>query len=131
MNGDVGDDLLYGNEGQDTLNGGDGNDTLNGGKDRDFLHGGAGDDLLFGGLGEDTLFGGIGSDRFVLDLGSTDTVINFEVGIDKFVLPQGLSFQQLQITSTPNSTLLRVTQTTQILANLVGINGAIGLSDFL
>jgi Ca2+-binding RTX toxin-like protein len=105
---------------------------LIGGEDSDFLNGGEGDDWLFGGLGGDTLFGGIGSDRFGLIAGSdTDTIINFEVGIDKLVLPDGLSFQQLQIVPTQNGTLLQVAGTGQILANFVGINGAIGSSDFL
>ncbi|MEG4882149.1 hypothetical protein QUB75_15340, partial [Microcoleus sp. K1-B6] len=132
INGGDGDDLLYGNEGQDTINGDSGSDTLIGGKDNDLLNGGAGDDWLFGDLGEDTLIGGIGSDQYVLNgEGGTDTVINFEVGVDKFVLSEGLSFQQLQFSATPNGTLLRVAGTDRVLANLVGVNGAIGSSDFL
>jgi len=132
INGGDGDDLLYGNEGQDNINGDAGNDTLYGGKDSDILNGGAGDDWLFGGAGEDTLIGGLGSDRFVLGAdGGIDTVINFEVGVDKFVLTGGLSFQQLQFSATPDGTLLRVAGTGQVLANLVGVNGAIGSSDFL
>ncbi|WP_333119228.1 DUF4347 domain-containing protein [Microcoleus sp. SVA1_B3] len=132
VNGGDGDDLLYGNEGQDTINGDVGSDTLIGGKDSDLLNGGAGDDWLFGDLGDDTLSGGIGSDRFVLSAdGGTDTVINFEVGVDKFVLTGGLSFQQLQLSPTPNGTLLQVAGTDRVLGNLIGVNGAIGSSDFL
>ncbi len=132
ISGGAGEDLLYGNEGEDTLNGGDSNDTLNGGKDNDILNGGEGDDLLFGGLGDDTLIGGMGSDRFVLSAASgNDTVINFEVGVDRFVLTGGLSFQQLQLTPTLNGTLLRVAGTTEVVATLVGVNGAISSSDFL
>ncbi|MEG4970203.1 hypothetical protein QUB11_26685, partial [Microcoleus sp. B6-A1] len=132
INGGDGDDLLYGNEGQDTINGDAGSDTLIGGKDNDLLNGGAGDDWLFGDLGEDTLIGGIGFDRYVLSAdGGIDTVINFEVGVDKFVLTEGLSFQQLQFSATPNGTLLQVAGTDRVLANLVGVNGAIGSSDFL
>ncbi|MEG5162637.1 hypothetical protein QUB37_19650, partial [Microcoleus sp. AT3-A2] len=132
INGGDGDDLLYGNEGQDTINADAGSDTLIGGKDSDLLNGGAGDDWLFGDLGEDTLIGGMGSDRFVLSAdGGTDTVINFEIGVDKFVLSDGLSFQQLQFSATPNGTLLQVAGTDRVLANLVGVNGAIGSSDFL
>ena len=124
--------MLYGNEGQDTLNGDAGSDTLIGGKDNDLLNGGADDDWLFGGLGDDTLIGGLGSDQFVLSAdGGTDTVINFEVGVDKFVLTGGLSFQQLQFSATPNGTLLQVTGTNRVLANLLGANGAIASSDFL
>jgi Ca2+-binding RTX toxin-like protein len=132
INGGDGDDLLYGNEGQDTINGDAGSDTLTGGKDNDLLNGGAGNDWLFGDLGEDTLIGGIGSDRYVLSADAgIDTVINFEIGVDKFVLSDGLSFQQLQFSATPNGTLLRVAGTDRVLANLVGVNGAIGSSDFL
>ncbi|MEG4232995.1 hypothetical protein QUA40_12925 [Microcoleus sp. Pol11C3] len=132
INGGDGDDLLYGNEGQDTINGDAGSDTLIGGKDNDLLNGGAGDDWLFGDLGDDTLIGGMGSDRFVLSAdGATDTVINFEVGVDKLVLSGGVSFQQLQFSTTPNGTLLQVAGTDRVLANLVGVNGAIGSSDFL
>ncbi|MEG4274183.1 MULTISPECIES: calcium-binding protein, partial [unclassified Microcoleus] len=132
INGGDGDDLLYGNEGQDTINGDAGSDTLIGGKDNDLLNGGAGDDWLFGDLGEDTLIGGTGSDRYVLSAdGGIDTVINFEVGVDKLVLTDGLSFQQLQFSATPNGTLLQVAGTDRVLANLVGVNGAIGSSDFL
>jgi Ca2+-binding RTX toxin-like protein len=132
INGGAGDDLLYGNEGQDTINGDAGSDTLIGGKDNDLLNGGAGDDWLFGDLGDDTLIGGFGSDRFGLSAdGGTDTVINFEVGVDKFVLRNGLSFQQLQFSATGNGTLLGLAGTDRVLANLVGVNGAIGSSDFL
>jgi Ca2+-binding RTX toxin-like protein len=138
INGGAGDDLLYGNEGQDTINAEAGSDTLMGGKDNDVLNGGAGDDWLFGNLGEDTLIGGIGSDRFGLSADggtdsviNTDTVINFEVGVDKFVLSNGLSFQQLEFSATANGTLLRLAGTDRVLANLVGVNGAIGSSDFL
>ncbi|MEG5239472.1 hypothetical protein QUB43_03315, partial [Microcoleus sp. A6-D4] len=132
INGGDGDDLLYGNEGQDNINGDAGNDTLYGGKDSDILNGGAGDDWLFGGAGEDTLIGGLGSDQFVLGAdGGIDTVINFEVGVDKFVLTGGVSFQQLQFSATPDGTLLRVAGSGQVLANLVGVNGAIGSLDFL
>ncbi len=132
INGGAGNDLMYGNEGKDTLNGDAGNDTLFGGKDNDILFGGEGDDLLFGGSGDNTLSGGAGSDRFVLGaLQGSNTILNFEVGIDKLVLTGGLSFQQLQFSATSNGSLLRVAATGQVLANFVGGTGAIGSSDFL
>ena len=130
INGGAGDDLLYGNEGEDTLNGDAGNDTLYGGKDNDILFGGAGDDILFGGEGDNTLSGGAGSDQFILGVGQgSNTILNFEAGIDKLVLTGGLTFQQLQFIPTQNGTLLQVAGTTQVLANLVGGIGAIGSSD--
>ncbi|TAF56802.1 MAG: DUF4347 domain-containing protein [Oscillatoriales cyanobacterium] len=132
MNGGNGEDLLYGNEGQDTLNGDDGNDSLYGGQDNDILSGGAGDDWLFGGAGEDTLIGGNGSDRFVLDSNSgIDTIFNFEVGSDKFALAGGLSFDQLQINSTANGTVLQIASNGQVLANILGANNAITALDFV
>ncbi|MEG4395264.1 DUF4347 domain-containing protein [Microcoleus sp. BROC3] len=132
INGGTGDDLLYGNEGQDTLNGDDGNDTLNGGKDADILNGGAGDDWLFGDGGDDTLIGGIGSDRFVLNSNSgIDTVLNFEVGTDKFVLADGLSFDSLRINSTANGTVLQVATTGEVLAQVFGSNNSLNAVDFM
>jgi uncharacterized repeat protein (TIGR01451 family) len=130
INGGAGDDLLYGNEGEDELNGDAGNDTLYGGKDNDILFGGEGDDILFGGEGDNTLSGGAGSDQFILGaLQGSNTILNFEAGIDKLVLTGGLTFQQLVFTPTQNGTLLQVAGTTQVLANLVGGIGAIGPND--
>jgi uncharacterized repeat protein (TIGR01451 family) len=132
IDGGAGNDIINGNEGQDTITGDEGGDTLTGGKDNDQVFGGAGDDWLFGDLGEDILNGGAGSDRFVLNSGSgIDTITNFEVGIDKFVLSGGLSLQQLQIGQTPDSTLLQVAGTGEVLARLIGANNQISLSDFV
>lgn len=55
LEGQAGDDKLYGGTSADTINGGDGNDRISGG---------AGDDIaLNGGFGTDTCDGGPGSDR--------------------------------------------------------------------
>ncbi|MFM9266143.1 DUF4347 domain-containing protein [Tychonema sp. BBK16] len=129
INGGDGNDLIYGNEGEDTLNGDAGNDTLYGGKDNDILFGGEGDDILFGSSGDNTLSGGVGSDQFILGANGLNTILNFEAGIDKLVLTGGLTFQQLQFTSTQNGSLLRVAGTGQVLANLVGGIGAFSASD--
>ncbi|WP_377480634.1 MAG: DUF4347 domain-containing protein [Microcoleus anatoxicus] len=132
INGGSGDDLLYGNEGQDILNGDDGNDTLYGGKDSDILNGGAGDDWLCGDGGDDTLIGGVGGDRFMLSANSgIDTVLNFEVGVDKFALTGGLSFSQLQVAQTGNEFLLQLSGTNQVLAKVIGANSLITAADFL
>ncbi|MEZ2280012.1 MAG: DUF4347 domain-containing protein [Microcoleus sp.] len=132
INGGSGDDLLYGNEGQDTLNGDGGNDTLYGGKDNDILNGGAGDDWLRGDGGDDTLIGGVGGDRFMLSANSgIDTVLNFEVGVDKFALTGGLSFSQLQVAQTGNEFLLQLAGTNQVLAKVIGANSLITAADFL
>jgi hypothetical protein len=97
--GGNGNDFLNGNRGDDTLYGGEGNDTLHGGKDNDWLNGGNGNDVLWGDLGNDTLIGGIGEDTFAFREGDgVNLVLDFEVGIDRIRLAEGLRFEQLSIT---------------------------------
>jgi Ca2+-binding RTX toxin-like protein len=120
--GGEGHDLLFGNEGEDKLNGEEGNDTLMGGKDNDTLTGGADNDRLIGDLGNDILAGGIGSDRFVLLPGKdTDTIRDFEDGIDLLEIGGNLSFAQLSIIQSNNTTFINVTQTGELLAILNGV----------
>ncbi|MEO9126063.1 MAG: calcium-binding protein, partial [Microcoleus sp.] len=81
---------------------------------------------------DNTLIGGAGSDRFVLGShGGIDTVMDFEVGLDKFVLTGGLSFDSLQINSTANGYILQVAATGEVLANVFGANNAITGLDFV
>ncbi|AFY82886.1 DUF4347 domain-containing protein [Oscillatoria acuminata] len=97
--GGNGNDFLNGNRGDDTLYGGEGNDTLHGGKENDILNGGNGNDVLWGDLGNDTLIGGIGEDIFAFREGDgVNLVLDFEVGIDRIGLAEGLTFEQLSIT---------------------------------
>ncbi|AFY82887.1 DUF4347 domain-containing protein [Oscillatoria acuminata] len=97
--GGNGNDFLNGNQGDDTLFGGEGNDTLHGGKENDILNGGNGNDVLWGDLGNDTLIGGIGEDIFAFREGDgVNLVLDFEVGIDRIGLAEGLTFEQLSIT---------------------------------
>ncbi|WP_420860380.1 hypothetical protein [Algirhabdus cladophorae] len=114
LKGENGADVIRGDGGNDELQGGGGTDTLRGGNDNDLLLGGGGADDLFGdnGLdlllgeaGDDSLSGGKGNDR--LDGGTgddtlkggadidvfvysgnygADTVLDYEVGVDKFDL---------------------------------------------
>ncbi|MCL1471930.1 calcium-binding protein [Argonema antarcticum] len=70
--GDDGNDLLNGNIGEDLIYAGIGNDTVRGGKDSDLLMAEDGDDVLIGDFGADLLTGGAGSDLFIL---RTDTVL--------------------------------------------------------
>ena len=77
--GDHGDDVLFGGDGDDNVSGGDGDD-------RGF--GGDGDDILRGDRGNDVLTGGEGADIFVFAPlvgpgGNTDTVTDFEAGVDR------------------------------------------------
>ena len=62
VNGDDGDDALYGGEGNNYLNGSNGNDTLYGGEGNDNLYGSNGNDTLYGGEGSDNLYGSNGND---------------------------------------------------------------------
>jgi Ca2+-binding RTX toxin-like protein len=133
INGGSGDDLLYRNESQDTLNCDSDNDSIiYGGKDSDLLKGRAGDDWLFGDRGDDTLSRGIGGDRFALSANSgIDTVLNFSVGTDKFVLAEDLSFEALRINSTANGTLLQFAATGEVLGQVFRANNAITTLDFV
>ncbi|VAW49460.1 Alkaline phosphatase [hydrothermal vent metagenome] len=63
-----------------------GDDFLYSGAGDDLIDAGAGDDILYGRGGDDTLIGGTGADIFALtsfDQGSTDTIVDFEDGVDK------------------------------------------------
>jgi Ca2+-binding RTX toxin-like protein len=132
LTGGSGDDILFGGRGADSLDGGIGNDSLYGGKGDDTLLGGLGDDFLSGENGNDFLIGGSGSDRFLLtsSIGS-DTVVDFEVGIDKFAMDNGLTFQQLEISQTAGGTVLKVISTDRVLATVTGLNSSITASDFV
>ena len=70
MQGNTGDDELYGDAGNDRLIGGDGNDEILGGSGNDRLVGGHGNDALVGGEDDDRLISRFGSD--ILDGGEGD-----------------------------------------------------------
>ncbi|MGF1522503.1 MAG: Ig-like domain-containing protein [Leptolyngbyaceae cyanobacterium] len=96
-----GDDIIDGGAGNDRIGGKSGNDELLGGEGDDEIFGDDGDDILRGGLGNDTLVGdnfsrGEGSDTFVLAIGEgTDSILDFEIGIDFIGLADGLTFDAL------------------------------------
>jgi Ca2+-binding RTX toxin-like protein len=120
--GGKGFDTLLGNSGNDALYAGRGADNLNGGDGNDILLGGKGDDLLNGGSGNDTLTGGKGLDKFLLVANSgTDTIADFEMDKDLFVLGNGLTFSQLAVVQENSQTFIRVIQTGENLAILNGI----------
>ncbi|MEH1772880.1 DUF4347 domain-containing protein [Nostoc sp.] len=138
----LGNIYLYGGTGNDTINGGagndylygqDGSDRLIGGAGNDYLYGGNGDDLLNGGAGNDYLYGQAGADIFVLASGNgTDTIYNFQDGIDKLGLFGGLTYGALTISASGNNTSIRITSTNQVLATLTAINPSlIGENDFI
>ena len=102
IQGSGGNDYLYGGSSIDTLDGGPGtdylrgdggNDVLFGNSGTDYLKGGTGNDTLRGGTGVDVLQGGSGADDFefrIADGTSTDTIEDFEVGVDQLKLGDGL-----------------------------------------
>ena len=124
MNGDAGNDYIYGGHGVDTMHGGSGNDRLSGDYGDDYLHGDGGSDDVFGHFGNDTLYGGTGDDEiyggyghdiisggagrnfltggaghdvFVLEGGGENLVRDFEAGSDKVRIDveRGVSFYDL------------------------------------
>jgi len=113
-------DVINGQGGNDVLSGLSGNDTLRGGDGNDLLLGGEGDDVLVGGMGADTLTGGAGSDRFVLASDSgTDTISDFQIGIDRIQLSGGLVPDQISIVQNGNNTHINFQH--QTLAVLLGV----------
>ncbi|MEG3861137.1 peptidase C11 clostripain, partial [Microcoleus sp. herbarium12] len=131
LDGALGDDTLFGGKGSDTLLGsrgndilfgGQGDDTLLGGEGNDILFGGKGDNFLNGGLGNDTLTGGSGVNKFVIATNSgSDVITDFEFGLDVLVLGNGLVSGQLTITEDRGKTLVRFTQTGELLATINGV----------
>jgi fibronectin-binding autotransporter adhesin len=65
LDGNAGDDRVYGGNGNDTLSGSAGNDLLSGGAGNDLLMGLDGNDVLIGGMGIDSLDGGNGNDLLI------------------------------------------------------------------
>ena len=90
-----------------------------------------GDDYLLGLAENDTRIGSSGSDIFVLESDrGTDTITDFELGVDQIGLSGGLTFGSLTLTDNGNDTI--ITANSQPLAILKGIQST-GLTsnDFL
>jgi subtilisin family serine protease len=104
--GGGGDDTLHAGKGRNTLRGGGGNDVLIGGPKRDRLFGNRGNDILRGGGGRNLLVGGAGQDTFVLERGGTQTVRDFEAGIDQIKLRGGVRRRDLSFTQMGDRTLV-------------------------
>ncbi|NER84510.1 MAG: hypothetical protein F6K42_34315, partial [Leptolyngbya sp. SIO1D8] len=127
-----GDDIIYGGRGSDRIGGKGGNDVLFGEDGNDQLWGDDGDDILRGGLGNDALTGddasgGQGSDTFVLAVGEgTDTIVDFQVGVDVIGLADGLTLGDLSFSG--NSIFV----SDEALAVLEGVNtSTLGAESFV
>ena len=133
-----GNDIIFGGEGNDRIGGKAGNDILSGDAGDDMIWGDDGDDILMGVTGNDILVGdngsgGGGSDLFVFGNGDgTDTIVDFEVGIDRIGLVQDeLVFADLTITQDGSDTLLGVASTGETLAVLNNVQAsALGEASF-
>ena len=112
LSGDDGNDKVYGGTGSDTLVGGLGSDSLTAGSDGSKLEGGAGRDLLVGGAGQDVFIFATGSGR--------DTVIDFEVGLDKLVL-DGIDMKSVQTVLRGDTLLVSWGTTDHIKVDLIGL----------
>ncbi|MGF1515553.1 MAG: polysaccharide lyase [Elainellaceae cyanobacterium] len=94
-------EVIFGGDGRDRLRGGDEDDLLFGEAGKDRLRGDAGNDVLWGGAGDDRLIGDTSGDKgrdiFVLTPDSgTDRIFDFQAGIDRIGLADGLTFGQLE-----------------------------------
>ncbi|MDV3347327.1 TIGR03118 family protein [Leptothoe sp. LEGE 181152] len=133
-----GNDIIFGGDGNDRIGGKSGNDILSGDAGDDYIWGDAGDDILMGVTGNDILVGdndsgGSGSDLFVFGNGDgTDTILDFEVGVDRIGLVEGeLVFADLSLTQDGDNTLLGVTSTGETLAVLQNVQAsALGANSF-
>lgn len=105
-------ELLRAGSGGSVIEAGGGSDTLIGGVGADFLTGGSGSDLICGGAGIDTLVGGTGNDIFVFRAqGATDTILDFEIGIDRIDLSDWFRNYQsdnIRIEQTKNGAVIQL-----------------------
>ncbi len=119
-----GDDVIFGGAGNDRIGGKAGNDELYGDEGDDAIFGDDGDDILRGGLGDDILTGddfsgGSGADQFILAAGEgTDTIVDFEVGIDTIVL-DGLTVDEISTSVAGSVTMVMLDE--EVLAVLTGV----------
>ena len=115
--------------------GGDGNENLNGKAGNDILIGGNGEDLIIGSLGTDTLTGGGDADTFLYALGDggsdialADVITDFEDGLDQFGLLGGLTFEDLEISSSDGDAVIAAGA--EVLAVVENSAGQLDASDF-
>lgn len=94
LQGNAGDNQIKGYRGADVIWAHKGDDVIAGHRGWDQIFAGGGDDLITGGSGADRLTGGFGGDTFIyrqaldssVGLGTQDTIVDFESGIDRIDL---------------------------------------------
>ncbi|HEX2096654.1 MAG TPA: calcium-binding protein [Solirubrobacterales bacterium] len=91
VNGEGGNDTLYGGRGNDRLNGGPGDDRLYGGIGDDQLRGGGDDDLISGGFGADSVLDGQAGDDLVRGDATIDQIQNSGGGVDTLSYATGVT----------------------------------------
>ncbi len=129
-----GNNILFGNFGNDTLIGGPGNDSLYGGAGNDVIIGGLGNSIISGDKGLDTLTGSGGANQFILASSGADqdVITDFQPGIDKMRLPNGISFNNLQILSDGSSVSTRIEWNGETLVILENVSpSSITNNDFI
>ncbi|WP_158195846.1 M10 family metallopeptidase C-terminal domain-containing protein [Stappia indica] len=108
-----------GNGQNNQITGNSGDNVLDGGNGWDVLIGGAGNDTFNDWGGNDIFTGGTGADTFVFrTAGETDTITDFEAGIDTIRIGVGASnFSQVTVTDVGADTHLTFGSNTVILQN--------------
>jgi uncharacterized repeat protein (TIGR01451 family) len=106
-----------------------GNDYLVGTFETDFIYGWAGNDILIGGLGQDILGGGPGFDTFVLPTKEAtanpflaDTIVDFQLGVDRIGLTDGLTASNLALIPANNHTAIQIAANNQTLGVVAGVS---------
>jgi len=103
VDGEWGDDTIYGGNGDDNLKGNLGNDTIYGDAGSDTISGGDGSDIINGGTGIDTLVGGTGNDTYIVD-STTDTITELaNQGTD--TIQSSVTFSLFNLANIENLTL--------------------------
>lgn len=107
VEGNGGDNQIWGRGGNDLIEGAKGDDSLYGGAGKDKLYGGDDADVIDGGAGNDKMYGEGGADTFVFGLAfGKDVIFGWEDGIDRIDLSgTGLTFADLTIGGTANTVI--------------------------
>ncbi|NJO72287.1 MAG: calcium-binding protein, partial [Oscillatoriales cyanobacterium RM1_1_9] len=100
MNGNQGEDTVWGDEAADTVFGGRDSDSLLGGADPDLLLGNLGNDQLFGETGNDSLWGGQNDDQLLGGAGAD--LLSGDLGIDTLTGGEGSDLFWLGVQTDPN-----------------------------